>query len=267
MRAGELEIPWSSGDAYEAYVGRWSGLVARKFLNWLDVPAGVMWLDIGCGTGELTRAILETQSPSRVVGIDPSERFIAYAREHAQDQSVEFDVGDAMKLPYEEEEFGAAVSGLVLNFLPDPSRAVHGMCYVVTRLDGTLGAYVWDYAGKMQVLRYFWDAAVALDPPVAELDEGNRFSLCKPEALESLFRKEGLSGVDMKPIDILTTFRDFDDYWSPFLGGQGPAPAYAMSLSEEDRTALRERLRQSLPVAADGSIELLARAWAVKGTT
>jgi hypothetical protein len=119
----------------------------------------------------------------------------------------------------------------------------------------------------MQMIRHFWDAAVALDPSAAEMDEGSRFSLFKPEALESIFRSENLSNVDTKPIDVLTTFRDFDDYWTPFLGGKGPAPAYAMSLNEDERTALRERLRRSLPVARDGSIELLARAWAVKGTT
>jgi SAM-dependent methyltransferase len=265
--ADQATTPWASGSAYEAYVGRWSRLVARRFLDWLHAPAGVSWLDVGCGTGELTLAILETQSPSSVVGIDPSERFIAYARERVRDERAKFDVGDAMELPYDEEWFEAAVSGLVLNFLPDPARAVRGMCYVVTCLDGPVGAYVWDYAGKMEMIRYFWDAAVAIDPAAAEMDEGNRFSVCGEATLEALFRSEGLSNVETKPIDVLTTFSDFDDYWTPFLGGQGPAPAYAMSLSEDRRAALRERLRASLPVASDGSIELLARAWAVKGTT
>ena len=241
--------------------------MARRFLDWLNAPAGISWLDIGCGTGELTRAILETQSPDRVVGVDPSERFLSYAREHVQGERVEFHVGDAMSLPYDEEEFDAAVSGLVLNFLPDPASAIRGMSYVTTCLDGPLGAYVWDYTGKMQMIGYFWDAAVALDPAAAELDERNRFSRFGQETLEALFGNIGLSNVDSKPIDILTTFRDFDDYWNPFLGGQGPAPAYAMSLPEDHRATLRERLQASLPIAPDGSIELLARAWAVKGLT
>ncbi len=259
-------IAWSSGEAYETYVGRWSGLVAREFLDWLDAPAGANWLDVGCGTGELGKAILETQSPSRVAGIDPSEGFIAFAREHVRDQRVQFDAGDAMSLPYDEAEFDYAVSGLVLNFLPDSGQAIAGIRHVARR-DGVVGAYVWDYAGKMEMMRYFWDAAVALDPAAAELDEGERFPICRPETLEELFSSAGLSNVQTRAIDIPTTFRDFDDYWTPFLGGQGPAPAYAMSLSEENRTALRERVRESLPVAPDGSISLIARAWAVKGTT
>jgi len=217
--AQEPTIAWASGDAYEAYVGRWTRLVAREFLDWLRVPADSSWLDVGCGTGDMTRAILETQSPSRVVGVDASEGFITFAREHVRDERVEFNVGDAMSLPYDEEEFDAAVSGLVLNFLPDPAKAIHGMWYVTACLDGVVGAYVWDYAGKMEMMRYFWDAAVALDPAAAELDEGKRFGLCRPGALEELLKSAGLSNVETHAIDVPTRFRHFDDYWSPFLGG------------------------------------------------
>lgn len=130
---------------------------------------------------------------------------------------------------------------------------------------GLVAAYVWDYAGKMQFMRHFWNATVALDPVVADLDEGRRFPLCNPGPLTGLFQAAGLTGVEVRPIDIWTMFKDFDDYWSPFLGGQGPAPGYAMSLSEEGRTALRERIRAALPYALDGSIPLMARAWAVRG--
>jgi hypothetical protein len=117
----------------------------------------------------------------------------------------------------------------------------------------------------MQFMRYFWDAAAALDPAARDLDEGPRFPICNPEALRDLFQHTGLNQVETRPIDIPTHFRDFDDYWNPFLGGQGPAPMYAMSLSEERRTQLRERVRGSLPSAPDGSIPLIARAWAVRG--
>jgi len=264
--AEEPKVAWSSGEAYEAYVGRWSRLVAREFLDWLAVPHGASWLDVGCGTGELTKAVLETQSPSRVVGIDPSEGFIAFAREHMQDNGAEFDVGDAMSLPYDEAEFDAAVSGLVLNFLPNAGQAIAGMRHVARR-DALVGAYVWDYAGKMEMMRHFWDAAVALDPAAAELDEGKRFPICRPEALDALFKSAGLSKVETSAIDISTTFRDFDDYWTPFLSGQAPAPGYCMSLDEARRAALRGRVRESLPIDGDGSISLIARAWAVKGTT
>jgi ubiquinone/menaquinone biosynthesis C-methylase UbiE len=264
--AEEQRDLWASGVAYESYVGRWSRIVAREFLGWLDAPAGVSWLDVGCGTGELTNAILETQSPNRVVGIDPSESFIAFAREHVRHQNVEFDVGDAISLPYEEGEFDAVVSGLVLNFVPAPGRALSGMARV-TRPKGVVAAYVWDYAGKMEMIRQFFDAAVALDPDAAEFDEGPRFPICNPERLAEIFRSAGLRDVETRAIDVPTHFGDFDDYWTPFLAGTGVAPAYVISLSEAKRTALRERLRETLPIAQDGTISLIARAWAVKGTT
>jgi hypothetical protein len=135
----------------------------------------------------------------------------------------------------------------------------------VTRPGGKVGIYVWDYAGEMQLMRHFWDAAAALDPPAMELDEGRRFPICRPEPLAEIFTNTGLTEVAVRAIDIPTVFRDFDDYWSPFLGGQGPAPGYTMSLTEDRRTALRERLRAVLPVAPDGSISLSARAWAATG--
>lgn len=133
------------------------------------------------------------------------------------------------------------------------------------RKGGTVAAYVWDYAGQMQLMRYFWDAAVALDGAALALDEGSRYPLCKPEPLRQLFQTADLGEVGVTLIDVVSTFRNFDDYWSPFLGGQGPAPSYAMSLSEERRVALRERIRLTLPIASDGSIHLIARAWAVHG--
>lgn len=131
---------------------------------------------------------------------------------------------------------------------------------------GMVAAYVWDYAGRMELMRHFWDAALALDPAAFELDVGQRFPLCQPGPLADLFRDAGLSDVAVRAIDVPTDFRDFDDYWSPFLGGQAQAPRYAMSLDEERRARLRERIRANLPVRADGSIHLLARAWAARGT-
>jgi ubiquinone/menaquinone biosynthesis C-methylase UbiE len=264
--AEEQPALWASRAAYETCVGRWSGIVAHQFLDWLAEPPGLTWLDIGCGTGELTKAILETQSPNRVVGIDPSESFIAFAREHVQDENVEFDVGDATSLPYEEDEFDAVVSGLVLNFVPAPDRALSGMARV-TRPEGVVAAYVWDYAGKMEMIRYFFDAAVALDPDAATIDEGPRFTICDPDRLAETFERAGFREVDTQAIEVSTTFRNFDHYWTPFLAGTGVAPAYVVSLSEAKRTALRERLRETLPTAQDGSISLIARAWAVKGRT
>jgi len=256
---------WDSGEPLERYVGRWSRLVAREFLPWLRVPAGRRWLDVGCGTGALAQTILQVASPAYVEGVDSSAGYIAYARTHIVDPKLSFRVGDAQALPSWDLPFDAAVSGLLLNFVPQRERAVAEMARVV-RPGGVVAAYVWDYAGKMELMRYFWDAAAALDPAARDLDEGRRFTMCQPTPLGQLFRTAGLRDVEVRAIDVPTLFRDFDDYWSPFLGGQGPAPGYAVSLGEDRRAALRDRIRTALPVRPDGSIHLIAQAWAVRGS-
>jgi SAM-dependent methyltransferase len=255
---------WASGAAYEPYVGRWSRLVAREFLPWLAVPPESRWLDVGCGTGALSAAILAHALPATVTGIDTSEGYVAYARGQVSDGRARFEQGDAQALPFGDGSFEATVSGLALNFLPEPGRGLAEMARV-TRPGGVVAVYVWDYAGEMQLMRHFWNAATALDPAALELDEGRRYPICRPDALDRLFTRAGMEDVAVRPVDVPTLFRDFDDYWSPFLGGQGPAPAYAMSLTEERREALRERVRADLPVFGDGSIPLTARAWAARG--
>ena len=254
---------WAAGKLYEPYVGRWSRLVAREFLDWLAIPPGKDWLDVGCGTGALSQTLVERCRPAAVTGVDPSAAFIEHAKAHGRGPA-RFLVGDAQSLPLGADSVDAAVSGLVLNFVPQPQVAVEEMARVV-RPGGTVAAYVWDYAGRMELMRYFWDAAAQLDPAARPLDEGLRFPLCRPAPLAGLFGGAGLQRVEGREIEVATRFRDFDDYWSPFLGGQGPAPGYAMSLDEPRRAALRELIRSRLPTAADGSISLVARAWAVRG--
>jgi SAM-dependent methyltransferase len=254
---------WASGAAYDQYVGRWSQVVAPEFLSWLAVPCQSRWLDVGCGTGALSAAILALQRPASVTGIDASREYAAYARQRIRDGRARFHQGDAQALPFGDDRFDATVSGLVVNFLPEPGRGLTEMARV-TRRGGVVALYVWDYAGEMQLIRRFWDAAAALDPAAVELDEGRRFPICRAEALERLFTEAGMDDVVIRAVEVPTLFCDFDDYWSPFLGGQGPAPSYAMSLDEERRAALRERLRATLPTTEDGAIPLMARAWAVR---
>lgn len=255
---------WASGDSYERYVGRWSRLVAQEFIRWLDVGGNNRWLDVGCGTGALSQTILEQKKTEKVTGIDRSEEFVKTARSKVVHPKVEFRMGDAQSIPVESETYDVAVSGLVLNFVPQPNQMIAEMTRAVKK-DGMVALYVWDYAEKMEFMRYFWDAAAELDPAVHDLDEGLRFKICNPDALFDCFRTAGLLHIETRPIDIPTHFKDFDDYWTPFLGGQGPAPGYAMSLSEEKRDQLRERIYARLPFAADGSIPLMARVWAIKG--
>jgi SAM-dependent methyltransferase len=254
---------WEQGNPYERYVGRWSRRVAPPFLAWLGVPGGRRWLDVGCGTGALCAAIVDRCAPASVDGVEPSEGFLKTAKQNLAERVV-LHQGSATAIPLPDASVDVVVSGLVLNFVPDQPAALKEMSRVAGR-EGLVAAYVWDYAGKMELMRHFWDAAVALDPDAAKLDEGPRFPVCRPEALERLFAGAGLRDVESKAIEVPTRFADFDDYWQPFLGGQGPAPAYAMSLAEERREKLRERIRSALPVAQDGSISLVARAWAVKG--
>ncbi len=254
--------PWEAGDLYEPYVGRWSRLVAVQFLDWLSIPPDRDWLDVGCGTGAMTQTILDRAEPRSVRGVEPSP-FIERAQRVIDDPRASFHQAGAESLPLDDDSIDVAVSGLVLNFVPDQRRALDEMKRVA-RAGGTIAAYVWDYAGKMELMRYFWDAATHLDPDAASLDEGPRFPLCRPEALAQLFAD--LREVQTRAIDVATCFRDFDDYWAPFLGGQGPAPGYAMSLTEQARNRLRDEIRSRLPVAPDGTISLIARAWAVRGS-
>jgi SAM-dependent methyltransferase len=257
---------WDDSAAYESYVGRWSRLIAAPFIAWLDLHGGGAWLDVGCGTGALTREILGRANPRVAVGCDRSAAYIAFASAQTADARARFVQAEVSDLPQTEDGFDAVVAGLLLNFLPSPVDGLGAMA-ARARRGGTVAAYVWDYAGQMQLMRYFWDAAVILNPAADELDEGRRFPICNPQRLETLFRDAGLSHVESRGIDVPTRFENFDDYWSPFLGGQGPAPGYARSLSEVERADLRERIRGALPVQADGSIRLIARAWAVRGAT
>lgn len=259
------EFSWAQADAYERYVGRWSRKVAAEFLRWLDVPPGRDWIDVGCGTGALTETILAAAAPRRVHGYDLSPHHVAAARERLSDPRGTFRQADAMALPDPPATFDAVVSGLVLNFVPDPERALGEMRRVV-RPGGVVGVYVWDYAERMQLMRIFWDCAVELDSSAEALDEGRRFGLCRRRPLQDLFESTGLRNVRVRSIDIPTRFRDFEDFWQPFLGGQGPAPGYAVSLDAERRTALRELIRSRLPFEPDGSFQLTARAWAARGT-
>jgi SAM-dependent methyltransferase len=256
---------WEQGDPYERYVGRWSRQVAPRFLAWLGRPPGLRWLDVGCGTGALSATILAQAAPASVTGVEPSEGFLATARRRLGD-GVRLESGNAAAIPLASGSIDVTVSGLVLNFVPDTTAALVEM-QRVTAPGGTVAAYVWDYAGRMDLMRHFWDAAAALQPEAAALDEGRRFPICHSVALGQAFTDAGLKDVETGAIDVDTVFADFDDYWQPFLGGQGPAPAFAMSLAEDRRALLRERLREKLQAAADGSIAMIARAWAVRGTT
>jgi ubiquinone/menaquinone biosynthesis C-methylase UbiE len=257
---------WQAGDSYDLYMGRWSRQVAPRFLDWLGAPSGGDWLDVGCGTGALSAAILQRCAPATLLAIDPSEGFIARARTNVPDTRATFRVGDAQAVPADDASKDAIVSALVLNFVPDRAKALAEMKRVA-RPGAVIGFYVWDYpGGGIALMRHFWNAASALDPKAQDLTEDKRFPFCTQQGVADLARKAGLAAVECVPIEVPTVFKDFDDYWRPFTLGAGPAPGYCTSLPPDARERLRKKLDEDLPRAADGSIPLTARAWAVKAS-
>jgi SAM-dependent methyltransferase len=256
---------WAAGDSYDAYMGRWSRPIAGRFLDWLAMFGGLEWLDVGCGTGALTAAIIRQCDPATVIALDPSEGFLAKARENVPDPRVDFRVGDAdslVSIPSASRD--VAVGGLVLNFIPDRLATLRQMKRTV-RPGGTVGFYVWDYpGGGIEFMRAFWTAAVALDPAAGEFSEDRRFPFCTREGLLALVREAGLASPELIALESPSVFKDFDDYWRPFTLGAGPAPGYCASLPPDARERLRQRLSDSLPRQGDGSINLGTRAWAVK---
>lgn len=260
----ELSDKWTAGVTYEDFMGRWSRLLAPRFVSWLSVRPTANWLDVGCGTGALSDAICIGANPASVVACDPSEPFIEYARQRQVDPRVSFVVAELGQLPTRPGGFDSVTSLLALNFFPKPEASIDEMRRI-TAVYGLVSACVWDYAGRMEFLRYFWDAVAAVDADAAKLDEGHRFPICRPSALESLFCKGGLADVVCESIEIPTRFSTFAEFWKPFLGGTGPAPSYLATLESPQREALAVRLERSLPREPDGTISLVARAWVVRG--
>ncbi len=256
----------TAGEAYEPLTGRWSRLVAPRFLDWLDVGKNRSWLDVGTGTGALIRAILSSESPREVVGIDPSSTYIAYARREIDDARVRYEVGDARSLPVASDQYDAVVAGLVLNVLPAAGQhdAVREMARAARR-GGVVAAYVWDYAGGMAPRAHFWKIATELDHRVAALDERVRYPICEPDRLAALVRGAGLHAVESGAVDIEARFKDFEDYWQPYLAGYGPAGTYVLALSASQRARLHDRLRMELVPRADGPFSVPMRALCVRG--
>ena len=238
--------------------------MASRFLRWLSARPQQRWLDVGCGTGPLTEAILQHAAPSTVCGVDPQPEYVSRARVVVTDRRCRFLVGEAESLPEGLESFDVTVSALMLNLLSNPAAGLAEMIRV-TRPGGQIASYVWDFARGMQLARYFWDAAIEFDLIAETLDQGRCYPLCHPDRLQELFAGSGLVAVNVQPLELPTVFRNFDDYWVPPETGHGRAPGYIASLAPEHRDRLRERLRHVLPTRTDDSIALTARAWAIVG--
>ena len=262
--AGAQDGMFSAGDAYERFMGRWSRALAPLLVKFAGVRDGDAVLDVGSGTGALTAAVVAVAPSSRVIGIDFAPPYVAFARARRPGDLVRFEVGDAQQLRFPDASFERTLSLLVLNFIPDPAKALDEMIRV-TRPGGTVAAAAWDYGEGMQMLRVFWDEAIALNPAMDARDE-RHMPLCRRGEPAALWRERGLQDVSEEALTIQTRFASFDDYWSPFLEKQGPAGEYVAFLSAGERDQLRLRLRSRLlGDGPDRPIVLTARAWSVRG--
>ena len=257
---------FGDADAYERFMGRWSRMVAPPFVDFTDLPNRGRMLDVGSGTGSLAHAIAERKVHARVVGIDPSQEYVAYAvTKNSFPDRVSFEVGDAQQLHFPDASFEGALSLLVFNFIPDPKKALSELRRV-TKPGGRISAAVWDYTADMRMLRTFWDAAVHIDAEADRLDE-KHMPLCRSGELSTLWRQGGLVEVREQSIDVKMQFRSFADYWDPFLLKQGPAGSYVSRLDQENLQALRNEVKRRLFVQVEITpLALDARVWAVRGT-
>lgn len=254
---------WTSGPAYDSFMGRWSALLAAEFLNWLRLPAAQRVPDVCCGSGILSHAIASQCSPALVAAVDRAATQVNFAREYRPHPRISYALADAMALPFHDAAFDTTLCGLGLNFIPDLARALAEFRRV-TRPGGTVACFVWDYSDGARFLRLFWDAALAVDPAAASFDQGRRFPICKPAGLRDAFLAAQFDSPDPHALEITTCFENFDDYWEPLSTRQGSAPNYLPTRSPHIRDAIRDRLKATLPTAPDGSITLPARAWAIR---
>lgn len=256
---------FEDAEAYERFMGRWSRIVAPRFVDFTGLPEQGRILDVGSGTGSLAFAIGKRYGRARILGIDPSAEYVAYAASRNPFPGrAGFEVGDAQQLRFPGGSFDAALSLLVFNFIPDPKKALLEVRRV-TRPGGRISAAIWDYGAGMRMLRTFWDAVVSMDPDAGKLDE-KHMPLCRAGELSALWSECGLQNVREQPIGIRMRFESLADYWEPFLLGQGPAGSYARRLEPGSLEALRGNVKSRLSLAAENRPFVLpARVWSVCG--
>ena len=257
---------FGDAEAYDRFMGRWSHLVAPLLVDFTGLPDTGLVLDVGSGTGSLAFAIAERNNQSRVLGIDPSKEYVAYANSRNPfPDRASFQVGDAQQLRLPDATFAASLSLLVFNFIPEPSKALREVRRV-TKAGGRISAAVWDYGTGMRMLRVFWDAAVSIDARAERLDE-KHMQLCRAGDLSHLWKRGGLENVHEQPLEITMRFESFADYWDPFLLGQGPAGTYVRGIDRDRLHVLREAVKRRLALSRDDvPFALPARVWAVRGT-
>jgi SAM-dependent methyltransferase len=242
--------------AYDRFMGRYSVLLAPQLADLADVAAGQRVLDVGCGPGALTSELARRLGPGAVSAVDPSEPFVAAARE--RHPGVDVQRASAEQLPFPDQAFDATLAQLVVHFMADPVAGLGEMARV-TRERGVVAACVWDHAGGQGPLAPFWDAARELDPDV---DDESQLPGARQGHLAELFVAAGLHEVEETFLSVAVEHPTFDEWWEPFTFGVGPAGSYAARLDAQRQAQLREASRKLLPAAP---FVLRARAWAARG--
>ena len=256
----ENQIRFEDGAGYERMMGRWSRLAGEKFLDWLAVPPGLRWIDVGCGSGAFSELVVERCAPAEVQGIDPSEGQLAFARKRPAARLAEFRLGNATQLPFPDHRFDAAVMALVIFFLPDPAQGVAEMARVVSA-GGLVAAYAWDMLGGGFPVEPIHAElrALGINPLRPPSPEASRL-----ERLRQLWAGAGLTDIETRDIAVQRTFIDFADFWTTTLSGSSVAPTIA-AMAAPDVDRLKQRVRARLAEDAQGRISYGARANAVKG--
>ncbi|HEV3159724.1 MAG TPA: class I SAM-dependent methyltransferase [Xanthobacteraceae bacterium] len=251
---------FADGKAYERLMGRWSKLAGEKFLDWLDAPKNQKWLDVGCGNGAFTEVLIAQCAPAAVIGVDPSEGQLAYARGRTGTKRAEFRVADAQALPFPDKSFDAATMALVIVFIPDPAKAAREMARVV-RPGGIVATYMWEFPDGFPLAPL---AAAMKDLGLTPPERPNVEASAR-DAMRAIWKAAGLSAIESEVIRIRVNFTSFDDFWDSNTVPVGPSGKALSELTHSAREQLKTRLRERLPIAADGSIAYEAFAYAVKG--
>ncbi|MDR3489211.1 MAG: class I SAM-dependent methyltransferase [Bradyrhizobium sp.] len=251
---------FADGAAYERRMGRWSRLVGEIFLDWLAAPAGLRWLDVGCGNGAFTEVLITRCAPAALSAVDPSEGQLSYARTRAGAELAEFRVGDAQALPYADRSFDAAAMALAISFVPDPLKAAREMMRVV-KPGGLVATYMWDLPGGgvpvAPMYRTLQSLGIAVSMPGTEVSQR--------DGMQTLWTQAGLQSIETRVIRIPVAYTGFDEFWESYRVPEGPAGLAIRKMSPPEIERLKVRLREQLPIAADGSISYEAFANAVKG--
>ena len=256
----ENEKLFTDGKAYEKRMGRWSRLVGEVFLDWLPVPKGLRWLDVGCGNGAFTEVLIARCAPATVSAIDPSEGQLNYARTQPNAKLAEFRVGDAQALPYPDQSFDAATMALAISFIPNPIKAAMEMMRVV-RPGGWVAAYMWDLPGGGIPIEPMYRALKSLGISVSVPG----IEVSRKDNMRAVWEKAGLQSIDTRVIHVPVVYSDFDDFWQSYSVPEGPSGQAIRRMTASEIEHLKRRLREQLPTSPDGHIAYEAFANAVSG--